>query len=249
MPRTAPTLRCLVMASALALCCTDAGAAPADGPPEDRDGGGASIEHEADVVSGSRSPMDVAGVSGQGGNLILNGGFSQLPNPLVNWSNAASALATWVSEGANGSQGAVQLRFLAAAGAQARPKGAVFHTGLIQCVRIPGPGSYALGGYARIAENAAQSSLARIRWTLRANGPQCSGPIAGSGAAEFPRSTNWVASTPTAILVEPPDWTAATTVALELQVGDSSTTTIEPLEAYLDQVYVTEGALFEDGFE
>jgi hypothetical protein len=182
------------------------------------------------------------------GELIRNGGFDQQQNPLAFWLNAPGALATWSSDGANGSQGSVQLRFVPPGSSKLLAKGAVFYTGLTQCVPVPHPGTYVLGGYARVTATASPSSFAGIRWVLRSNEPQCLGPITSSGRVGLPRSTAWVAAL-ASIQVEPQVWTANTTIEVELQAGDSSTQSIETVEALIDEITLFEGPLFGDSFE
>jgi hypothetical protein len=237
------------MAVVLALACSNASAEPvADGnlaAARAASAMAAPVDADAEMMNAATRRA----TQGSTDNLVLNGGFSQQPNPLAFWTNAPGALATWVSEGANGSQGAVQLRFIPPSGGGAAARGAIYYTGLTQCIPIPGPGSYVLGGFSRVPAVLGQPHVAGTRWTLRSNGPQCVGPITGSGSVDFQRSTSWLAAVPASIQILDPDWTAATTIEIELQVGDSSTQTIEPVEAYLYDVFLIEGPLFGDGFE
>ncbi len=183
------------------------------------------------------------------GNLVRNGSFDAQPNPLAFWTNASEALATWASDGASGSQGSVQLRFLPPGRADQAILGAVYFTGLTQCVSLPGAGPYALAGYARVAATASPSSIAGIRWVLRTNGPACIGAVTQSGSVGFPRSTAWTASFPSLIQFEASEWTVGTTLEIQLQAGDSSTQTVEALEAFIDEVTLEEQPFFGDGFE
>lgn len=182
-------------------------------------------------------------------NLVLNGSLNAQPNPLVSWTNAPEALAGWASDGAAGSQGSAQLRYLPSGRAAESPQGAVYFTGLTQCVALPGAGTYALSGYARVPSTASPSSIAGIRWVFRGNGPACAGTVTQSGYVGFPRSTSWTASFPESIQVESTDWTIGSTIEVQLQVGDSSTQTVEALEAFIDEVRLVEQPLFGDGFE
>lgn len=114
---------------------------------------------------------------------------------------------------------------------------------------VPGAGTYALSGYARVPASASPSSIAGIRWTLRTNGPPCAGAADQSGTVSFPRSATWVASSPSSIQIEPAAWTVGTTIEIQLQVGDSSTQLVEALEAFIDEVGLVKQPLFGDGFE
>lgn len=65
-------------------------------------------------------------------NLVLNGSLNAQPNPLVFWTNAPETLAGWARDGANGSQGSAQLRYLPSGRAGEAVLGAVYFTGLTQ---------------------------------------------------------------------------------------------------------------------
>ena len=71
--------------------------------------------------------------------------------------------------------------------------GAVYFTGLTQCVTLPGAGTYALSAYARVPATASPSSIAGIRWVFRGNGPPCAGAVTQGGSLGFPRSTSTTA--------------------------------------------------------
>jgi len=77
----------------------------------------------------------------------------------------------------------------------------------------------------------------------------CPGSQSGSQSLDFPRSTTCAASFPSLIQIEPTNWTVDSTIKIRLQVGDSSTQSVEPLEAYIDEVRLVEQPLFVDGFE
>lgn len=186
---------------------------------------------------------------GAAADLVRNGSLNAQPNPLAFWSNSSEALAGWSSDGANGSQGSAQLRYLPAGRAADSILGAVYFTGLTQCVALPGAGTYALSAYAHVPGTASPSSIAGIHWVFRTNAPQCTGAITQSGPVGFPRSTTWAASFPTSIEIEPADWTVGSTIEIQLQVGDSSTQSVEALEAFIDEVRLVEQPLFADGFE
>jgi hypothetical protein len=181
-------------------------------------------------------------------NLILNGSFSQQPNPLAFWTNAPGAFVTWMSEGANASQGSAHVRFFPPV-SRGVAKGAIYYTGLTQCVSIPGPGRYLLSAFARRPESASASSLAGVGWTLRFNSAGCTGTNDGNGRVDVVRSTAWTKSFVDTIEISSLGWTAATTLEIAIQVGDSSTASIEPVEALLDEIVLVEGPLFVDGFE
>lgn len=182
-------------------------------------------------------------------NLIANGGFDAQPNPLAFWSNAPGAFATWVAEGANGSIGAVHLRFLPPVSRGVAARGAIYYTGLTQCVAVEAPGRYIVQGYARVPSGASAASVPGLTWRLRGASPACSGPAEGSGSLDFVRSTTWVASPPATIEIDELFWTPGTTLEFEVGVGDSSTGSIEAVEALVDGVSLVAGPLFADGFE
>jgi hypothetical protein len=208
----------------------------------------------------ARTPAEVTGNSGTRHatiagsrratmhNLVANGGFAEQPNPLAFWTNAPGAFVTWVSEGANGSQGAAHLRFLPPVSRGVAARGAVYYTGLTQCVAIPRSGRYLLSGVARVSAAASPSSIAGLGWTLRFNGANCLGTVDSSGQVGFSRSTAWSSSVDS-IEIDVENWTAATTIEVGVQVGDSSTASIEPVEALVDGIALIEGPLFADGFE
>jgi hypothetical protein len=183
------------------------------------------------------------------GNLIVNGGFSQQPNPLAFWFNAPGAFVTWESEGANGSEGSAYVRFLPPISTGVAERGAVYYTGLTQCVSIPHPGRYLLSGFARVPEASSPSSIAGLGWTLRYDAPNCTGPGDSIGRAGFVRSTAWMASSVGSIEISPARWTVGTALEIAVQAGDSSTTSVEPVEAIVDEISLIAGPLFADGFE
>lgn len=184
-----------------------------------------------------------------GSGLVSNGSFTGQADPLAFWSPGAGAQVTWLADGANGTQGAVQLRFVPTRVDRSAVRGAVYYTGLVQCVAIPAPGRFGLAAYGRVPATASTSSFASVRWTLRSNGPQCVGAGSGNGFNGIVRSTSWTASPVDVIEVDAGLWTPATTLQLAVDVGDSSTTTIEPVEAVLDEISLVELPLFDDGFD
>jgi hypothetical protein len=206
---------------------------------------------QADVVrrSDASDAMPAAHTRGAATSLVVNGGFSDQPNPLAFWTNAPGAFVTWVSDGANGSQGSAQVRFFPPVSTAISARGAVFYTGLTQCVSIPRPGRYLLSAFARVPVGASPSSLAGLGWTLRANGPNCTGPADSSGRVGSVRSTEWTATSVASIEIDAANWTVATTIEVAVQVGDSSTNSIEPVEGFVDEIALIEGPLFKDGFE
>jgi hypothetical protein len=182
------------------------------------------------------------------GNLVANGGFIQSGNPLAGWSLAPGALATWQADGANGTNGSVQLRFLPAAPGQVANRGAIYYTGLFQCVSLPGPGDYRLGAHARVDAQASAASFGDVLWSLHPAGAPCAGAGTTGGRVGMPRSTAWIAGS-TALRIEPMDWVPGSALRIELAVGDSSTVSIEPVEAEVDEVTLLEGPMFADGFD
>lgn len=187
--------------------------------------------------------------TGAVGNLVVNGGFSQQPNPFASWANAPGVFVTWVSEGANGSQGSARLPYFPPKSTGDSARGAIYYTGLTQCVSIPRSGRYLLSGFARVSQGSSPSSFAGLGWTLRTNGPNCTGPGDSSGRNGITRSTAWTASSVQSIEIDPAAWTVATTIEVGVLVGDSSTNSIEPVEAFVDEISLIEGPLFKDGFE
>lgn len=202
-------------------------------------------------VGGARVAATTREFPGRGteADLVLNGSFSAQPDPLAFWTTAPGAFATWVADGANGSQGAVNLRFLPPVSSGASKRGAVYYTGLTQCIALPRPGRYLLRGYGRVPSTASPSSFPGLRWSLRYDAPDCTGPLDGNGGVNLPRSTSWTASSVGSIAISAAAWTANTTLAIDVEVGDSSTASVEPVEAFLDEISLVEGPLFADGFE
>lgn len=182
------------------------------------------------------------------GNLVVNGSFTSQPNPFASWANAPGVFVTWVSEGANGSQGSARLPYFPPKSTDGSARGAIYYTGLTQCVSIPRSGRYLLSGFARVSPGSGPS-FAGLGWTLRTNGPNCTGPADSTGRDGIPRSTAWTESLVATIEVDPAAWTAATTIEVAVLVGDSSTGSIEPVEAFVDEISLIEGPLFKDGFE
>lgn len=222
-----------------ALLAAAVGAACA--PPADREA------HLRDTVAirGQEQPV----LRGAVGNLVANGDFAEWPNPFVSWTNAPGAFVTWLEQGANASPGAAHLRFFPPPRRGDAARGAIYYTGLSQCIPIPRPGRYLLRAYARVPEAASASSRAGLGWTLRYAAADCGGASNGNGSLDFVRSGTWVASSTASIQVREEFWSAGTTIELALQVGDSSTTSIESVEAVLDAITLIEGPLFQDGFE
>jgi predicted outer membrane repeat protein len=185
------------------------------------------------------------------GNLALNQGFVE---DLRLWTTVWPGAASWSSSGAN-STGSTHISYT-----RSDPDMPAAGTliGLSQCIRIPGPGSYRLSGF---AYGDGSSNLDRdrvsLRWTYRAstNGETCTGSITGEGTVTFPSAATFVAPTSAAIIDVPASqWTDYSAVEVSLAVVEGSldllTTTSGHFDGIvLEHVEVMPSALFANSFE
>ncbi|HEU4665195.1 MAG TPA: hypothetical protein VFS55_14295 [Dokdonella sp.] len=127
--------------------------------------------------------------------------------------------------------------------------------GLVQCVHLPGPGTYALNGWGRgTGTNVTAGDIAQLYWEYRKSGgenctdgaPNASGTLALSNGNHWSRPT-----TPASITVTEQDWTytssiAVTLVAREFGPGTAST------NAWFDGITLGvdgDDRIFANGFE
>ena len=181
--------------------------APSSGDPE-ADGVTRSVNLGL-VPDDGFGPQDLGAYERQSiGNLVRNAEFD---DDLHIWANAAPAATSWYAYDHAGSttSGALQVYDTSAA---------TRVVGLSQCVGIPGPGIYRLGGYGWSWEAIYPPVPDHVilAWILRRDSADCSGSPIGSGQAQAPTAGGWQPIGAQYIAVGGADWTPGTTVEVQL---------------------------------
>ncbi|MGN6519334.1 MAG: hypothetical protein ACTHK2_07925, partial [Dokdonella sp.] len=127
--------------------------------------------------------------------------------------------------------------------------------GLVQCVHLPGPGTYALNGWGRgTGTDVTIGDIAQLYWEYRRSGGEnCTGGAPNAtGTLALSNSNHWSRpATPASITVTEQDWTytssiAVTLVAQEFGPGTAST------NAWFDGITLSvegDDRIFANGFE
>ena len=121
-------------------------------------------------------------------------------------------------------------------------------SGVVQCVPLPGPGTYALTGWGRgTGTMVTAGDLAQLHWEFRKNGGEdCTGGLLdASGTTTLSNSTSWSRpQTPVSIAVAEQDWTPYSTIAVTLVAVENGASGA-PTNAWFDGV--TLGSCEEPG--
>jgi hypothetical protein len=154
-------------------------------------------------------PQDAGAYERQSiGNLVRNADFDE---DLHIWTNAAPAATSWYADDHAGAatSGSLEVYDLSTA---------TRVVGLSQCVGIPGPGVYRLGGFALSWENIypAVPDHPILGWALRRDSADCTAAPLDAGEAPAPAAGGWQPLPAQYIVVGGADWTPGTTVEVQL---------------------------------
>jgi hypothetical protein len=172
----------------------------------------ASRDRNMPVRPDRAGPRDIGAFELQAiDNLVRNTDFV---GNLRLWQNLTPAFTSWSTQdaGSSASSGSVEINVPA-------PTTLQTVTAMSQCIHVPGPGVYRLGG-AAFAGNALPVRLDRpfVRWAYRKNGDECQGPITSQGQIYSAGGTGWLSPAPTNILVPVADWNMDSSIELQLGV-------------------------------
>lgn len=162
------------------------------------------------------------------------------------WNEVTPGSTTWQAEGAS-SAGAVYVH--------ADPAVTGDLVGLSQCVRIPGPGTYALNGFGHSSGNIASRDYVRLHWRLRPASPgeTCDGAVTAEGDLFLPNGNAFAApAAPAFIAIPEATWTSTTSVEITTIVAEGGVTTIGSTNGWFDGITlepVVDDTIFEDGFD
>jgi len=124
--------------------------------------------------------------------------------------------------------------------------------GLVQCVQLPAPGTYALNGWGHGTGTAFTiGDIAELRWEYRKNGSDgCTvGAPNASGTLILSSSNSWsMPATPAYITVNVGDWTPASSITVTLVAVESGPSGA-PTNAWFDGITLGIDTIFADGFE
>jgi hypothetical protein len=186
--------------------------------------------------------------------ILLNGEFGEAGGfvPGANhWQPASGPEATYVrltenAPGSPASSAALQVHGASSTGRL---------LGVVQCVHLPGPGTYLLNGYGRSSGDDSQTNIVGLIWELRADGGEgcVDGPISESALHHIGRSGGYVTGPPTLINVPAALWNHDTsltvlTVVLPNAAADGQYNGVFD-RITLSWTAIVPAALFSDGFE
>lgn len=178
--------------------------------------------------------------------LVLNGDFDQ---QLRSWYDATPGSTSWSGANAVGAAGSGSAR-------TALNPGPVTLAGAAQCVQVPGPGTYRLGGWG-LAPGAGSGMGARdsvyLTWALRLDGGAgCDGGGADAQGSVFLGNANTWRYAPAPALIEVPAaaWTRNTSILVTSSVFNTSVVNAN-VDGSIDGVSLDLAidALFADSFE
>jgi len=216
-------------------------AEPSDGATADIEGKPRQID--VPIVGNLFGPRDVGAYERQGTfSLVRNRGFT---NDLRLWEELTPGVTSYESVGAS-SAGAVKV--------SGTPPTGLDLVGMRQCVRIPGPGTYALNGFARTGGTGATRDGASLQWNVRPQADEaCNGTVTASGILQLPRGASFnAAATPALIGIAESDWTSDTMVEIFLVAHDNGLTAPVIATAWFDGITLEPTAsdvIFADGFD
>lgn len=131
--------------------------------------------------------------------------------------------------------------------------------GRMQCVHLPGPGTYRLNGFARTSGSLPPVNVqsARLQWEFRRIGTEAcsSGPADRSGDHVITSGSSFVQPASGAVIaVAPGEWTPTSSIAIATVVQSTGTTASPRLHAWFDGIRLVVDTApppleFSDGFE
>jgi predicted outer membrane repeat protein len=177
--------------------------------------------------------------------LVLNSDFDA---DLRLWSPAGTGVTTWdATKNVTGAAGSGSAHVTAPSAITGSSVG-----GLVQCVHLPGPGTYLLNGWGHGTGTAVTlGDIAQLYWEFRKDGEEsCThGVPNASGTQVLSRGNSWSRpAKPALIEVTEPDWTHNSSIAVTLvavEFGPSGA----PTNAWFDGVTLEVDAILADGFE
>lgn len=127
---------------------------------------------------------------------------------------------------------------------------------LRQCVRLPGPGRYRLGGWGRGGgDTIANRDYAVLAWEFRRVGTAGCNSGAADSTGEFTLGygTTWRQPTqPATVAVSAADWSPTSSITVTLTAVDGGITSPRSISAWFDGITLTmedESRIFADGFD
>lgn len=177
--------------------------------------------------------------------ILLNGSFDSTRQ----WTLLHPGASYAASENHIGPSGSHALRISA--------EDTPFVVGAMQCIHLPGPGRYALNGWARgtVGSFAFSDSLA-LGWELRYVGDEACdvGAPDATGVMGITAGTTWTqAASPAIIDVPAHAFTHETSLLVTLRIADNGVSALGDVHGYFDGITLeVEGVgdvLFSDGFE
>ena len=124
--------------------------------------------------------------------------------------------------------------------------------GLVQCVQLPGPGTYTLNGWGHGTGSALTGGdIAELKWEYRKNGGDgCTGGAPNAtGTKVLSNSNSWsMPATPAYITVNAQDWTPASSITVTLIAVESGPNG-PPTNAWFDGITLGIDTIVADGFE
>jgi hypothetical protein len=216
---------------------------------DDRDLYSSPRDVDLPIVANGGGRRDVGAIERQALQpLVLDSDFDL---DLRSWSEASAGATTWDgtrnASGAAGSGSAHVTRPNAVTGTQV--------AGLIQCVHLPGPGSYALNGWGRgTGSMVTAGDIAELVWEYRKNGGEdCTlGAPTANGTKILSTGSSWTRpATPTYIEVTEQDWTSYSSIVVTLVAVENGASGA-PTNAWFDGITLRidgDDTIFASGFD
>jgi hypothetical protein len=180
--------------------------------------------------------------------LVLNSDFDA---DLRLWSTAIAGVTSWdgtrsVSGAAGSGSAHVTLP---------NPVTGTSVGGIVQCVHLPGPGTYRLNGWGHgTGTMVTAGDIAELYWEYRkSGGEECIGGAPdATGFKTLSNSNSWTRpTTPASIVVSAQDWTYTSSIAVTL-VGVENGVSGAPMNAWFDGVTLGvdgDDVIFANGFD
>jgi len=180
--------------------------------------------------------------------LVLNSDFDA---DLRLWNTAIAGTTSWDStRNASGAAGSGSAHVTAANAVTGTHTG-----GIVQCVQLPGPGTYALNGWGRgTGTMVTAGDIAELYWEYRKSGGEgCTGGAPdASGTKILANGPNWTRpANPDYIVVSEQDWTYTSSIAVTLVAVENGVPGA-PTNAWFDGVTLSvagEDTIFSGSFE
>jgi predicted outer membrane repeat protein len=180
--------------------------------------------------------------------LVLNPDFDA---DLRLWSTATPGVTTWdASRNVTGAEGSGSAHITLPNAVTGTRVG-----GIVECVHLPGPGTYSLNGWGRGTGTAfTAGDIALLYWEYRKSGQESctSGAPDETGTLTLSNSPNWSrAPNPAEIHVSEQDWTYTSSIAVTL-VAQENGPSGAPTNAWFDGVTLattSDDVIFADDFD